>query len=109
MQGTAVMGCISQGAGETDRAPAVGPLKAQRGRREQGATGGCRAWVCCHPRWTGAGRGLPSGPREGEGMQTAGCGGAAGRGRGRSIFLVSLLPAALGSRHVTWPPVEAGP
>ena len=103
MQGTAVMGCISQGAGETDRAPAVGPLKAQRGRREQGSH------RRVHPRWMGARRGLPSGPREGEGMQTAGCGGAAGRGRGRSIFLVSLRPAALGSRHVTWPPVEAGP
>ena len=37
MRGTAVMGGISQGAGETDRAPTVGPLKSQRGRRAQGS------------------------------------------------------------------------
>ena len=71
MRGTAVMGCISQGPGETDRAPTVGPLTAQRGRRVRGLG-------LLPPQVDGSREGAVVGAQGGRRMQTAGGGGLQG-------------------------------
>lgn len=100
------MGGISQGAGETDRAPTVGPLKSQRGRRAWEPQEGAGP-VCCYPRWAGAGSGLPGqGPREGKGTQTAGgLQGGAGAGASGLLSVSCLQPLAPVTLHgLLWKP-----
>ena len=100
MRGTAMMECISQGLGETDRAPTIGPLMAQRGRRVRGLG-------LLPPQVDGSREALSSGPREGEGVQTAGGGGPqGGAGHEHPPSSVSCLQtlAPVTSHGLLWKP-----
>lgn len=74
------MGYISQGPGETDRAPTIGPLMAQRGRRVQGSHGRVQGLGLLPPQVDGSREGAIVGAQGGR--RGADCWGrwAAGRG-----------------------------